>query len=56
MVKRTPIGGLSLSFLDVMSCGLGAVVLLFLIMKHHAETGHTSPLATSNQQSEVTRL
>lgn len=28
---------MSLSFLDVMSCGLGAVTLLFLIMKHNAE-------------------
>lgn len=54
--KRTPIGGLSLSFLDVMSCGLGAVVLLFLIMKHHAETGRASPLATTDLQSEVTQL
>ena len=24
----------SLSFLDIMSCGLGAVILIFLILKH----------------------
>lgn len=27
-----------LAFLDVMACGLGAVILLFLIVRHHAET------------------
>ena len=28
----------SLSFLDIMSCGFGAVVLLFLIIKHNVDT------------------
>ncbi len=32
----------SLAFLDIMSCGFGAVVLLFLIIKHHAEA-HVAP-------------
>jgi len=27
----------SLSFLDIMSCGLGAFILLFLITKHHGQ-------------------
>ena len=29
----------SLAFLDVMACGLGAAVLIFLIIKHHTDTG-----------------
>jgi hypothetical protein len=35
--KRRQLQSFSLSFLDVMSCGLGAVILLFLIMKHNVE-------------------
>ena len=34
--RREP--GSQMAFLDVMACGLGAVVLLFLIVKHHAGT------------------
>ena len=32
--KDTNFNPLSLSFLDIMSCGLGAVILIFLILKH----------------------
>jgi hypothetical protein len=32
-------GVFNLSFLDVMSCGLGAVILIFLIIKHNTESG-----------------
>jgi len=35
--KRREFNPLSLSFLDVMSCGFGAVVLLFLILDHAAQ-------------------
>jgi hypothetical protein len=49
--------GFNLAFLDVMSCGLGAVILIFLLMKHNAdrftptvETLETD-LATATQQS-----
>lgn len=35
--KRHTLTPFSLSFLDSMSCGLGAVVLLFLIIKHNVE-------------------
>jgi hypothetical protein len=33
-VKRRPISPFSLSFLDIMFCGFGAVVLLVLILNH----------------------
>jgi uncharacterized coiled-coil protein SlyX len=34
--RRTAFNPMSLAFLDVMSCGFGAVVLIFLIMDHRA--------------------
>ena len=34
--KRRELGSL-MAFLDVMACGLGAAILLFLIVKHHTE-------------------
>ena len=32
--KRSNFNPLNLSFLDIMSCGLGAVILIFLILRH----------------------
>jgi hypothetical protein len=37
MARRRDTTGASLSFLDVMSCGFGAVVLLYLIINHNTE-------------------
>lgn len=37
-VKRKP-DGFNLAFLDVMSCGLGAVILIFLLIKHDIQNG-----------------
>ncbi|HLB30594.1 MAG TPA: VWA domain-containing protein [Gammaproteobacteria bacterium] len=45
----------SLSFLDVMSCGLGAVVLLFLIIKHNADAKVTET-PVEDLRSEVILL
>jgi hypothetical protein len=55
-IKRTPISGFSLSFLDVMSCGLGAVVLLFLIIKHNTVTNLSTAIPTPDLKSEVMLL
>ena len=41
--KRRGFSVFSLSFLDIMSCGFGAVVLLFLIIKHHADVKDVLP-------------
>ena len=35
MKNRRKSGGLNLAFIDVMSCGLGAVVLVFMLVKHN---------------------
>lgn len=54
--QRTPFPAFSLSFLDVMSCGLGAVVLLFLIMKHNSDTIQLTATPAIDQKSEVMLL
>lgn len=48
----------SLSFLDIMSCGFGAAVLLFLIIKHNIDNDVPSPIniPTPDLQSEVSLL
>jgi hypothetical protein len=55
-IRRTPLSGFSLSFLDVMSCGLGAVVLLFLIIKHNTVMNVQNAVPTTDLQSEVMLL
>ncbi len=35
MIKNRRFSAFSLSFLDIMACGFGAVTLLFLILRHH---------------------
>ena len=36
--NRRGLSPLNLAFLDIMSCGLGAVVLIFLLIKHNVDT------------------
>jgi hypothetical protein len=54
--KRTSIVTFGLSFLDIMSCGLGAVVLLFLIIKHNTDNSTLAQLAIPDLSSEVSML
>ena len=51
--KRT-ISTFSLSFLDIMACGLGAVTLLFLIIKH--ESVNTVNPANASSNAEINLL
>jgi len=46
----------NLSFLDIMSCGFGAVVLLFLIMKHSADANRSDTRDRTDLSSEVSLL
>lgn len=46
----------SLSFLDIMSCGFGAVVLLFLIIKHNVDANVTEPSKIPDLTSEINLL
>ncbi len=45
-----------LSFLDIMACGFGAVVLLFLIIKHNIDTAKPAVIAPPETGAEVMML
>lgn len=51
--RREP--GSLIAFLDVMACGLGAAVLLFLIVKHHTEAA-VEPEAAERAAAEMETL
>jgi len=53
-MKRRPVSAFSLSFLDIMFCGFGAVVLLVLILNHDTVRARTEMF--SDLRSEVVRL
>lgn len=54
MRRRRQLSAFSLSFLDIMSCGFGAVVLLFLIIKHNvAETPTPEPAQDMSSEVEL---
>ncbi len=50
MKRRRPVQALSLSFLDVMSVGLGSVILLFLIIQHATEVRSAQALEADAEQ------
>ncbi len=52
--KQRRFSTFSLSFLDIMSCGLGAVALIFLIIKHEIDT--KAPVENQNMLAEVNLL
>lgn len=54
--SRRRISAFSLSFLDIMSCGFGAAVLLFLIIKHNVDTNVPQPVVKTNLSAEVDLL
>ena len=56
MRNRRLLTPFSLSFLDIMSCGFGSVVLLFLIIKHNVDTNVPVPVDNREQTSEVMLL
>jgi hypothetical protein len=54
--RRRKLSAFSLSFLDIMSCGFGAAVLLFLIIKHNVDTNTPQPVIKTDMASEVVLL
>ncbi|MFT5131625.1 MAG: hypothetical protein ACI9SC_000084 [Gammaproteobacteria bacterium] len=54
--SRRKFSAFSLSFLDIMSCGFGAAVLLFLIIKHNVDTSTPQPVIDTDMTSEVVLL
>ena len=53
-MRQRPINVFSLSFLDVMSCGFGAIILFFMII--NADTVKRKEKLSENLQGEVERL
>ena len=51
--SRRGFSELSLSFLDIMSCGLGAVVLIFLIIKHNTDVKDVMPAYDLSREIEM---
>lgn len=54
MARKRKFSTFNLSFLDIMSCGFGAVILIFLIIKHDTETNIED--INKNVQSEIRLL
>jgi len=54
MVAKRKFSTFNLSFLDIMSCGFGAVILVFLIIKH--DVNSNNELQQSELQAEVNLL
>jgi hypothetical protein len=52
--RRSRLSAFSLSFLDIMSCGFGAVVLFFMIINNESRV--RAEAAEEDRMSEVTRL
>jgi len=53
MRRKRPSEGLNLAFLDIMSCGLGAIILVFMLVKRNAET---APVKTELLEKNITEL
>lgn len=56
MLRRREATTFTISFLDVMCCGFGVMVLLFLVIKHNPATMVTSPVKTADPAGEVSKL
>ncbi|MCZ6803237.1 MAG: VWA domain-containing protein [Proteobacteria bacterium] len=54
--SRRQLTPFNLSFLDIMSCGFGAAILLFLIIKHNIDTDTSITVNTPDLASEVSLL
>ena len=54
MAKRRDFNVFSLSFLDIMSCGFGAVILILIIINHATET--TTQEVNAQLLAEITRI
>lgn len=54
MAKRREASVFSLSFLDIMSCGFGAVILIFIVINHATEL--TTQEINAQTLAEITRI
>ena len=52
---RRPVSGFSIAFIDIMCCGLGALVFLFILIKEAPKGSENSP-TDSDLLEEITEL
>ena len=55
-IKRREASVFNLAFLGIMSCGLGAVVLIFLLIKHNTDTSTTEDSIIARDTSQIITL
>ena len=53
MIKRRQLEGFNLAFLDIMSCGLGAIILVFMLVKHNVDN---SSVELDNLKNDIQQL
>ena len=53
MIKRKKTEGFNLAFLDIMSCGLGAIILVFMLIKHNV---NDSSIELDNLKNDIKNL
>ncbi|HSQ86456.1 MAG TPA: hypothetical protein VLM43_17225, partial [Desulfobacterales bacterium] len=53
-MKRRKLNVFSLSFIDCICCGLGAIILLFVVV--NAKSAHLRNAVTSDLRAQVNRL
>lgn len=53
MIKRKKSEGFNLAFLDIMSCGLGAIILVFMLIKHNV---NDSSVELDNLKNDIQTL
>ena len=50
--QRRP-AGFNLAFLDIMACGLGAIILIFMLVKYHTEEPDTETRALETELADI---
>ena len=53
MGQRKKSEGFNLAFIDIMSCGLGAIVLVFMLVKHNV---NDSSVELDNLKNDIQNL
>jgi len=53
LIQRKKLAGFNLAFLDIMSCGLGAIILVFMLVKHNV---NDSSVELDNLKNDIQSL
>ncbi len=56
MVQRKKTEGFNLAFLDIMSCGLGAIILVFMLVKHNVNDSSVEQESLKNDIQKLEEI